>query len=774
MVSFAGIPVDPRVRSTFPYGGWPAEPPTNFQDMASAATAFLLLSALAAQQPGREHRKPTEEELRSHQRMLEAIAEMRKRVPDEHPFLETKTLRQLLPRIAQAQGDKNPAALIQALTKAGQYELRAGQNKEAVESLQRALALAAELPESSRREPEIQVHYTLGIAFLRVGETMNCVARHSSESCLMPIAGKGVHLDQEGSRSAITQFRAVMELTDANDARHTAARWLLNIAYMTVGEYPDEVPESERIDPKAFRPTVPFPHFPEIAAELGLNNPDLSGSVIPDDFDSDGDLDLLTCSFDPAEQMHYYESEGGTYTDRSADAGLTGFAGGLHMTPTDFDGDGQLDVLVLRGAWIGKAGCYPRSLLHNLGGPSFVDVSYAAGLDAAYPTQTAAWADYDLDGDLDVFIGSESIDATHPYPSQFYVNDGKGKFRECAGEAGVLNERWAKGTNAGDVDEDGYADVYVSNFGHPNRLYRNKGDLTFEDIAADVGVEKPIFSFSTFFFDYDNDGHLDLFVGQYSDSQNVERVTDAAAHYMGVPSTASDTLKIYRGDGRGHFQDRSRELGVDFSPQPMGSGFGDLDDDGFLDFYLSTGSPSFDSLMPNVMFHNARGKRFEDVTFAGGFGHLQKGHGVSFLDLDNDGDEDVFSQMGGAFQADGFADVLFENPGFGNHWLRLTLVGTESNRLALGAHVRVDLTEDGASRSVWRDVTAGSSFGNNPLALHIGLGRASKADRIVIQWPRKGAAPLELRDVAGDRHVRVVEGKAEIEELPEKHFRLRE
>jgi hypothetical protein len=739
--------------------------------MASASIAVLLLSTLAVQE--RARREPTEQELAAHERMLEAIAEMRKRTPDEHPFLETKTLRQLLPRLAQAQGDKNPLGLIQVLTKAGQYQLRAGQNEEAVESLQRALALTAELPEASRREPGIQVHYTLGIAFMRLGETMNCVARHSSESCLMPIGGKGVHVDQEGSRNAIAQFRAVMELTETTDPRHTAARWLLNIAFMTLGEYPDGLPEAERIDPKVFRPTVPFPRFPEIAAELGLANPDLSGSVIPSDFDADGDLDLLTGSFDPAEDMRYYESEGGTYTDRSADAGLTGMAGGLHMTPTDFDGDGRLDVLVLRGAWTGKAGCYPRSLLHNLGDPSFVDVSYAAGLDAAYPTQTAAWADYDLDGDLDVFIGSESIDLTHPYPSQFYVNDGKGTFRERAGEAGVLNERWAKGTSAGDFDEDGYPDIYVSNFGHPNRLYRNQGDSTFKDVAVDAGVERPIFSFSTWFFDYDNDGHLDLFVGQYSESQNVERVTDTAVHFLGLAPTASDCLKIYRGDGRGHFQDLSKELGVDWSPQPMGSGFGDLDNDGFLDFYLSTGSPSYDSLLPNVMFHNARGKRFDDVTFAGGFGHLQKGHGVAFLDLDNDGDEDVFSQMGGAFQADGFADVLFENPGFGNHWLRLTLVGTESNRPALGARVRIDLTEDGASRSVWRNVCAGSSFGNNPLALHVGLGSAGKADRIVILWPRKGAAPQEFRDVPAGRHLRVVEGRAELEELPEKHFSLR-
>ena len=131
------------------------------------------------------------------------------------------------------------------------------------------------------------------------------------------------------------------------------------------------------------------------------------------------------------------------------------------------------------------------------------------------------------------------------------------------------------------------------------------------------------------------------------------------------------------------------EAGLDRVWLPMGSNFGDIDNDGFPDFYLGTGSPPFSYLVPNVLMHNVSGRRFEDVTIASGTGHLQKGHGVSFADWDRDGDLDLFLEAGGAVPGDKAHNVLFENPGHGNHWLTLRLVGTRSNRAAIGARVRV-------------------------------------------------------------------------------------
>ena len=123
---------------------------------------------------------------------------------------------------------------------------------------------------------------------------------------------------------------------------------------------------------------------------------------------------------------------------------------------------------------------------------------------------------------------------------------------------------------------------------------------------------------------------------------------------------------------------------------PMGSNFGDVDNDGFLDLYLGTGDMSYEGLDPNLMFKNVEGAVFEDVTASSGTGHLQKGHGVSFADFDNDGDLDLFVELGGATPGDQGYNALFKNPGHGRHWLKVKLVGTKTNRAALGAGIRVD------------------------------------------------------------------------------------
>jgi hypothetical protein len=169
----------------------------------------------------------------------------------------------------------------------------------------------------------------------------------------------------------------------------------------------------------------------------------------------------------------------------------------------------------------------------------------------------------------------------------------------------------------------------------------------------------------------------------------------------------------------------------------MGANFGDLDNDGFLDMYLGTGTPSFGALMPNIMLRNDRGRRFQDVTTATGTGQLQKGHGIAFVDLDNDGDEDVVLNSGGAVPGDNYGESLFENPGApGRHWLSLSLVGVKTNRAAIGAKIRVVLAKESSGASLrYREVTSGGSFGANSLRQHIGLGEATAIDRLEVEWP---------------------------------------
>ena len=147
------------------------------------------------------------------------------------------------------------------------------------------------------------------------------------------------------------------------------------------------------------------------------------------------------------------------------------------------------------------------------------------------------------------------------------------------------------------------------------------------------------------------------------------------------------------------------------------------------------------------------------VTLAAGFGHLQKGHAVAFADVDQDGDQDIFAQMGGAFPGDRFSDALFENPGFDNRWIGIQLVGVDSNRAGIGARIRVDIVENGQRRSIHRRVNSGGSFGCNPLRQTIGLGKASEIEQIEVYWPTSDSRHL-LSKVPMDRVLRVVEGGA--------------
>jgi hypothetical protein len=162
------------------------------------------------------------------------------------------------------------------------------------------------------------------------------------------------------------------------------------------------------------------------------------------------------------------------------------------------------------------------------------------------------------------------------------------------------------------------------------------------------------------------------------------------------------------------------------------------------------------------MFLNQGGRRFANVTIAGGFGHLQKGHGVSFADIDNDGDQDVYVEMGGSYVGDKFHDALFENPGFGTHWISIALVGRRSNRSAVGARIHVKIIENGKPRSVFRHVNSGGSFGCNPLRQYIGLGNAEQIESVEIYWPTTDLTQ-SFYDLAMDQWVRIVEGEKQVE-----------
>ena len=190
----------------------------------------------------------------------------------------------------------------------------------------------------------------------------------------------------------------------------------------------------------------------------------------------------------------------------------------------------------------------------------------------------------------------------------------------------------------------------------------------------------------------------------------------------------------------------------------MGANFGDVDNDGFVDFYLGTGAPSYTALMPNFFFRNISGKSFVDVTASSGTGHLQKGHGVAFGDINNDGDQDLFVNVGGFIPGDKYNKALFENPNQnnGNHWIALKLIGEKSNRAAIGAKIKVNLINVKGQKSLrYREVGSGGSFGASSLTQNIGLGKNKKIDKLEIIWP-SGKIQV-MKDVKLDQKITIKE-----------------
>jgi hypothetical protein len=203
----------------------------------------------------------------------------------------------------------------------------------------------------------------------------------------------------------------------------------------------------------------------------------------------------------------------------------------------------------------------------------------------------------------------------------------------------------------------------------------------------------------------------------------------------------------------------------------MAANFGDLDNDGWLDVYLGLGDSFYESLLPKKMFRNKEGRSFQDVTTSGGFGNLQKGHGISFADIENNGNEDVFEELGGAFQGDRFMPVLYHNPGHGNHWVTLILEGVKTNRAAFGARIKVTILENGRERSIYRAVGSVSSFGGNPMRQHIGVGQAARIKEIEIWWPVSGQRQ-RFKNVAVDRTFHVREGRNVLDRVEVKPFEI--
>ena len=607
----------------------------------------------------------------------------------------------------------------------------------------------------------------LGMAYLRLGERVNCVGMHNSDACIMPIRGNGVHLDKEGAQKAITTFQAVLEEYPEN----LEARWLLNISYMTIGRYPGSVPKEWLIPGLADPNSVKVQPFIDIAVDLGISVEDQAGGVIVDDFDNDGFLDIVTSAWGLDEPMHFFHNNGdGTFTDKSKTTGLVKITGGLNMTHTDYNNDGFNDIFVLRGGWWGYTGFgkQPNSLLRNNGDGTFTDVTIEAGMLSFHPTQTATWNDFNQDGWLDVFIGNETSRPDEPHPCELFINNQNGTFTDIFKANDFIITGFVKGVISGDYDNDNLPDIFFSTMDGGKVLLHNLGVkdkmVVFENATQKAGFAEEMSScFPSWFFDFDNDGWLDLCTWNYEFKENLS--THAAREALHPSDDMTGKGYLYHNNQDGTFTNVTKAMGLNQTAFAMGSNFGDIDNDGYLDMYIGTGNPNFESLVPNKLFKNIEGKKFADVTTNARVGNLQKGHGVAFCDLDNDGDQDIFADMGGAFIGDSYPGAFYLNPGESpNHWIYLQLEGTKSNRAAIGAKVTLRFQEKGKSRTVYREVNSGGSFGDSPFRREIGIGQATVIDEIIIHWPATGINQV-LKNVNPNQFLKIREGQAEIEPM---------
>ena len=699
--------------------------------------------------------------------------------PRSNPFLNGDRLRfiQTVPA-----PEHDPTQLARYLFIVGQESVLAGESAAAVEALERLRGLVrdglAKLDATSART----VAELTALAYLRLGEQENCVEDHNIDRCLLPIRPSGVHRKVRGSRGAVRVYQELLaQHPDSQDYR-----WLLNLAYMTLGEHPQNVPPRYLIPAEAFEVEHPQPRFRDVATALGLDVFGLAGGSIIDDFDGDGLLDIVASSWGLRDQLRFFQNLGpgsdgrARFRDATESAGLNGIVGGLNISHADYDNDGRLDILVLRGGWLGDSGRHPNSLLRNNGvgkdgQVTFTEVAEASRLLSLHPTQVGVWADYDNDGWLDLFVGNETTGKSSRHPAELFHNNGPGAdgtvtFTEVAQKVGLDLAIPIKGAAWGDIDNDGLSDLFISNNHGDNLLFHNRGSSqgggwSFVEIGGRAGIREPRISFPTWFWDYDNDGFEDIFVSGYSGT-----LGDLAAEYLGAPVDPATFPKLYRNNGDLTFTDVAPKIGLDRVLVSMGANFGDIDNDGSLDFYASTGNTQMQTLMPNRMFRNDSGRRFQDIT-AAGFGHLQKGHGIAFGDLDNDGDQDIYAVMGGSHSGDGFHNALFENPGGGNHWIRLQLVGKSSNRPAFGARLALTLETPAGPRTLHRTVGTGGSFGSNTLRQEIGLGRATAIRSLEIRWPGS-RAPQIVSGLQANHFYRITQGEPQAEPLKRVAFRL--
>lgn len=529
-------------------------------------------------------------------------------------------------------------------------------------------------------------------------------------------------------------------------------------------------------------------HFHIANKQVGLAVPDsgpvpemkyivqqMAGGVALFDCDNDGKLDIVVVTPSTIAGYRaggdlmvklYHQDDGFKFTDITKTSGLTRKGWGMGLAVADYDNDGLPDLYV--------TGYGGNALYHNLGHCKFEDVTERAGVGGGGFSTGAAWGDYDRDGHVDLFVSRyihtdvatlgeiktnyRGLIVEAPWGMSgetdfLFHNRGDGTFEEVAKKAGVNDPegRLGLGVVWGDYDNDGWPDIFVANDTEPSYLYRNKHDGTFEDQAllsgAAVSAEgQAMGSMGVDFGDFDRDGRLDITVATfaYQPDNLFHNGGDEFADITWAAKLGQPTFRWVK----------------------WGTGFVDFDNDGLQDMLVAAGHiyTSIDTLPgepafrePMLLFRNAGQLKFDDVSSSSGINDeaLQSRRGIAFGDLNNDGNVDAV-----VFNVNGPPSILINDTKNSNHRVMFKLMGTTSNRLAIGA--RVTITAGGITQM--REVKGGNSYlSQSDLRLHFGLGKESRIAKIEIRWPN--GKTEELKDLAADAIYTIVEGSGVKETL---------
>lgn len=526
----------------------------------------------------------------------------------------------------------------------------------------------------------------------------------------------------------------------------------------------------------SYHDVIDQPWFSDVTEQIGL--PVGMRRLAWGDYDNDGDPDLLVSG------RLLFRNDQGRFTDVTDQAGIGDVPanGGVWA---DYDNDGNLDFYATvndfhktcsgnedcvycslttnpQGAsvcdqyfhdWTCRDGlCTPPSgdrahdvLWRNNGDGTFTDVSEQAGRPYDYfPTEAAAWADFDNDGFVDLYLANYEVPPTWVEgargvgtPDYLWKNNGDGTFTDVSEQAGIRaypDDQCGRGVAWADFDQDGDLDIYVANYRLDfNFLWENQGDGTFWNVASETGTAGVLIqgafghSIGADWSDFDNDGDWDLFVANLAHPRFIE---------------FSDKSMLYQSEGPPgfHFTDIREQAGITYSETHSDPAWGDFDNDGWQDLFVTDVYEGYFAFL----YHNQADGTFRDVTYPSGI-HFDNGWGCTWADLDGDGKLDLVSRR--AWHND--------KPDTG-HYLALHLTGNPSNRAAIGAQVRLSA----GGLTMLRQVSGGRGTGNqNPLTLHFGLGSADRVDQLVVTWP--SGCVETYRDIQADQRIELLEGASE-------------